>query len=184
MRAGRTAFDIRGAEIAAVIVAVALCSMFMGCIEGQGAGDDKLPLAVEVVHAFSYDKNHLNPDNDTTMLRLDLRSAGEYDDLHVNVLVPTASRVSITPSDRYVGTIGKDEVRSHDFVISTLGQDNGTYNVMIEVYDAQGLNSSVTYKTQLYVGDTAGDISVAMPGFTFLSWVLGLLFMYVLVRRR
>lgn len=164
-----------------VILAVLLCA----CADSSSSGNSE-PIDVEIAHSF-YKGNggllskpdHIEPADDNTTLKLSITSRGRYDNAYLKVSIPTASNLEVVPQFIQVGVIGQDEIRSHSFKIESMGQDNGSYNVIVEAYDTSGNYSSVYHNTTIYVGEI-----VSTPGMSASAALMALLAALFLIRRR
>ena len=113
-------------------------------------------LGVEITPSLTRDT--ILSDNDNTTLKVRIRSQDNYQNLHINVSIPTARKLSVSPERVDIDIIGEGETRGdYDFKIKSRGQDNGSYAVHITVYDNAG--NSASKKMMMYVGSEAGMLS-------------------------
>ena len=131
-------------------------------------------LKVDITTSQSSDR--IAKDGNATM-RVSIKSSGLYEALFVNVTAPTARYIEMTPESIPVDIIGDGETRDYEFTIKNNGQDNGSYNVFVNVYNKAG--NLTTKKTMLYVGETAKT-----PSFEFFVALATLVSLALLKRKR
>jgi len=97
--------------------------------------------------------------NDSTTLGVHIKSYEAYSGLRVNVSIPTARHLQVSPGAAPVDIVGEGETRDYDFTITSRGQDKGSYNISVTVYDEAGNANAEKKITISVVGEKGGVIS-------------------------
>jgi hypothetical protein len=125
------------------------------------------PPALNIDISASLVDDHLLPETDNITLKVKIKSAEEYRNLHINVSIPTGRNLEVLPEEIDIDIIGEGETRGdYTFRIYNRGQDPGSYTVWINVYDDEG--NIVSRKAMVHVGEKT-------PGFGLILAILSLL---------
>lgn len=141
--------------ITIVLVLSMLSTSFLGCVDTKNF--DTKELDVDIQPSFSkgllslLKQNYIKPSDDKTTLQVKITSNATYEDIRIHVSIPTADNLNVSPIDVNVDKIGAGESRNLNFVITSSGQGEGSYFVVIKVYDENGMYDPKEQKIKIFV---------------------------------